>query len=249
MVPSPPDFPNRVFEVVTARLPAVGDSAQPPSIDQEQAVPSVEIALARMTPDVAALAVGQRAERLADDFYSMMASLEVASDPRASSLSPNLLPGHVVPLGTVKRKDGTEHAYHFVHYLARAATESHLSADFQRTWTAGALLGLGDDLAENNYFNHAPELELVYHLRNGIAHGNSFSFTTGGLHRLERHPAHNLLAWIRGDLRSEFQVTPELSGMPVLFEFMGPGDVLDLIMSVGGYLIRMGNGDPLRPSE
>jgi len=224
-------------------------TAQPATTAHEQVVSSSELALAGVTPDAAAIAVGRSTERLADDFYSVMASLEVASDPRASSLSPNLLPGRAVPIGTGKRTDGTEHAYHFAHFLARAATDSHLSAEFQRTWTAGVVLGLGDDLAANNYFDHAPELELVCHLRHGIAHGNSFSFTSGGLHRLEKYPALNLLAWIRGDLKSEFLITPELSGMPVLFEFMGPADVPDLIMSVGGYLIRMGNGDPLRPGE
>jgi hypothetical protein len=207
-----------------------------------------QILLPPMTTNEAALVVGQDAQRLADDFYTLLASLTVAADARASSLAPEVLPGHAVPIASVKRKDGTEHAYHFVHFLTRAATEPLLSRDFERTWTAGALIGLGDALAVHDYFDHAPELELVYHLRNGIAHGNAFSFTKGGLHRLRMYPANNLQAWIRGDLKAEFRITSELSGIPVLFEFMGSGDVLDLIMSVGEYLMRMGNGEPLHPN-
>jgi hypothetical protein len=38
-----------------------------------------------------------------------------------------------------------------------------------------------------------------------------------------------------------------LENEPVLFDFMGPGDILDLLMSVGIYQIRKGNGYPLRP--
>jgi hypothetical protein len=118
-----------------------------------------------MTTNEAALMVGQSAERLADDFYTLMALLSAATDPRAISLAPAILPGHAVPIATVGRKDGTEHAYHFEHFLQRAATEPQLRLDFERTWTAGSLIGLGDALALQDYFDHAPELELVYHLR------------------------------------------------------------------------------------
>jgi hypothetical protein len=189
--------------------------------------------------------MGQLAQRLAEDYYSLLASLTVASEPQAETLAPATLPGNSVPVGTVKRKDGTEHVYHFVHFLTRTRTEPLLQSDFERTWMAGALLRLGDALALEGYFDHAPELELVYHLRNGIAHGNTFRLTRRGIARLRQYPSHNLRAEIRGDLKSEFTITPDLTG-EVLFTFMGPGDVLDLIMSVGQYLIRMGNGEPLR---
>ena len=33
-----------------------------------------------------------------------------------------------------------------------------------------------------------------------------------------------------------FEITPELEGTAVLFDFMGPGDVLDLLISVSTYL-------------
>jgi hypothetical protein len=86
---------------------------------------------------------------------------------------------------------------------------------------------------------------LPFHALNGAAHGNVFRIDNSA--SLIKFPAHNRLAAIRSDTKAEFEITANLQGQPVLFDFMGPGDVLDLLMSVGLYLIRMGNGDPLRP--
>ncbi|MBO0695527.1 MAG: hypothetical protein J2P56_05435 [Verrucomicrobia bacterium] len=83
--------------------------------------------------------------------------------------------------------------------------------EFPRIWLTGALLAIGDALKENKYFDHAPELELVYHLRNGIAHGNCFEFTDPGRKRLAKYPAHN---------RDCFGITLALEGRPALFDFI-----------------------------
>jgi hypothetical protein len=77
-----------------------------------------------------------------------------------------------------------------------------------------------------------------------LAHGNAFRIEN--LKHLAKFPAHNRLAWIRSDSKAEFEITPNLQNQAVLFDFMGPGDILDLLMSVGLYLVRMGNGDALR---
>jgi hypothetical protein len=120
--------------------------------------------------------------------------------------------------------------------------------ELARVWLVGALLRIGDALTKFDYFDHAPELELLYHLRNGVAHGNVFRFTDGGKKRLKKYPeAHNRLAWLTSDTKKEFEIALNLQGKRVLFDFMGPADVIDLLKSVGLYLIRMGNGDPLRP--
>jgi len=126
-----------------------------------------------------------------------------------------------------------------------AATNAAITAELPRVWLAGSLLAVGDALSRQNYFDRAPELELVRHLRNGIAHGNRFVIRDP--QRLKNLPAHNRLAWIRGDKKTVFEISPMLNGKPVLFDYMGAGDVLDVLASVGIYLIRMGNGDPLRP--
>jgi hypothetical protein len=44
-----------------------------------------------------------------------------------------------------------------------------------------------------------------------------------------------------------FEISAGLEGQTVLFDFMGPADILDLLQAISVYLIRMGNGDPLRP--
>jgi hypothetical protein len=193
------------------------------------------------------LIIGQAAESLGSGYMTFVAALTVASDPRALALAPTTNPGFIVPTGAVSRKDGTEHTYNFRHYLAQAATNSALIEEFKKVWLGGAILNLGDALAAHKFFDHAPEIEMIYHLRNGIAHGNKFKFDDGGRRRLKTYPANNSFAFIKGDQSAAFAISTSLAGATVLFDFMEAGDVLDLLMSVGLYLIRMGNGDPLRP--
>jgi hypothetical protein len=123
-------------------------------------------------------------------------------------------------------------------------------ADIDRLWIVGALLAIGDafkqhGLKPHGYFDRAPEPELSRHLRNGVAHRNAFRIDNPK--DLAKFPADNRLAWVRSDSKAEFEITPNLQNQPVLFDFMGPGDILHLLMSVSLYLIRMGNGDALRP--
>jgi hypothetical protein len=202
----------------------------------------------------AAFDVGRLAERLADGYYAYTAAIQVAADRRAKELVPDIPEGEAAPVGFVKRRDSTHHVFHFHHYLEYIHTNKQMMDDLPRSWLVGSLLAIGDALAKHRYFDRAPELELLRHLRNGIAHGNSFYFGSGkklkdNLAALQKHPAHNRLAWVRGDKKTEFEIVEALAGRPVLFDFMGPGDVLDLIMSVGIYLMRMGNGDPLRANR
>jgi hypothetical protein len=198
-----------------------------------------------MIKNLGALAVGQLSERLVSGYYAHLAAIHVATDPRAIALAPETKPGFIVPVGFVKRKDGSEHAYHFNLFLAKARDDPNIKLDMERIWLSGAVLSVGDELSAHGYFDRAPELELLRHVRNGIAHGNRF--------RLDnpkswlKYPAHNRLAWVRSDLKTEFEIEPAHHGIPVLFSYMGPADVLDLLLSVGQYLNRMGNGDPLRP--
>ncbi|SME98225.1 hypothetical protein [Pseudogulbenkiania subflava] len=193
----------------------------------------------------AAFDVGQLAERLSQGYYAHLAAISVATDPRAAQLAPQIQPGQIVPVADVKRKDGTAHVFHFLHFLSLASSDDLIAAELERVWFAGTLLRVGDALAQHQYFDRAPELELLRHLRNGIAHGNRFRIDNPS--SLTKFPAHNRLAWIRSDLKSDFEIEPALNGTEVLFSFMEPGDILDLLMSIGLYLIRMGNGDPLRP--
>ena len=192
----------------------------------------------------AAWDVGQMAHRLAEGYYTHLAVIQVAKEPRAVALSPAVESGQLVPVFRIPHKDGTRHEFHFTRHLDQARSNPEMIADLDRVWLVGALLTLGDALGKHKYFDHAPELELVRHLRNGVAHGNIFRIK---LEHLAKRPAHNRLALVRSDSKAEFEISPALQNRPVLFDFMGPGDILHLLMSVSLYLIRMGNGDPLRP--
>ena len=186
-----------------------------------------------------AFEVGRLAHRMAQGYYALTAAIEVAKGPHAKVLASE------TPLGQISsyvtRKDGTQHTFDLPHYLGQAHTNPEIVDELPRIWLVGSLLAVGDALAapKNRYFDHAPVLELLYHLRNGIAHGNVFHFTRSGLERLNKYPAHNRMAGVRSATKSDFEIVAGLQGQTVLFEYMGPGDVLDLLQSVEVYLTRI----------
>jgi hypothetical protein len=85
-----------------------------------------------------------------------------------------------------------------------------------------AFLNIGDELARNSYFDKTPELEFFRHVRNAVGHGNKFSFSRSEPIRP---------AAFRG--RS---ISRTLHGQPVFFEFLGPGDALDLLDHIETHL-------------
>ncbi len=172
--------------------------------------------------------VGQLAQHMVRGYLAHIAA--VRSVPRMDS---NALVRLIadLPSDFVQRKDGTKWSFDTHDALVDLADK--IDAELPSVWLTGSLLTLGDALKDHGYFDHAPALELVYHLRNGIAHGNRFHFTASGLERLRQYPAHNREAWFS---KTIFEIAPPLNGQAVLFEFMGAGDVLDLLSSVGAQL-------------
>jgi len=85
-----------------------------------------------------------------------------------------------------------------------------------------ALVRLGDALSRHDYFDHAPILEFVRHLRNGVSHGNRFLIRPGE----PRRPAHF----------RDLAITPALNGSPVLFDFLETGDCIDVLDAVEAHL-------------
>lgn len=201
---------------------------------------------ADVTRRAKAFEVGQLAQRLGNDYTSFSAVMESALHPETLLRIPPPEPENAVGVGYVRRKEGTAHAYWFERYLSQGlASAGEFREEVSRVWLSGALITLGDALTTHSYFDRAPELELVRHMRNAVAHGNRFKLANGE----PRRPAHNLLAMVRGwNSDTQFVVTPGLEGRRLLFDWMHPGDILDVFLSVSNYLIRMGNGDyPLRP--
>lgn len=182
--------------------------------------------------------IGRLAHRMAQGYYAHAAAIEIAKGPHAKALVSETLLGQISSY--VTRKDGTQHTFDLPHYLGQAHTNPEIVDELPRVWLVGSLLAVGDALYDVEYLDHSPLLELIRHLRNGIGHGNKFTFKRGkrtpGLDQLRKFPAHNKQANIKG---AEFQIDGSLEGRQVLFDFMGPGDVLDLLQSVEVYLTRI----------
>jgi hypothetical protein len=109
-----------------------------------------------------------------------------------------------------------------------------MANDLERVWIVGALISVGDALDKRNYLNRVPLFELVRHLRNGVAHGNAFNIRNPD--GLKKFPAHNRQALVK---TAEFAITADLDDRPVLFDFMGAADVLDVLISTETYLTRI----------
>jgi hypothetical protein len=183
------------------------------------------------------LAVSRTAQRLALGYYAFLVAQLVAANPQSiNSLPPAEALGED-PIGEIKRKDGTAHTLNLRHYLDLFREDRGLQGEVLRAWAMGALLTLGDELSAHRYFDRAPVLEFVYHLRNGVAHGNRFNITKKGRDRLALYPAHNRSATAKSPAGVVYEITPFLSG-PLLFDFMGPADVIDLLQSVEIYLSK-----------
>lgn len=180
--------------------------------------------------------VGRLARRLTTGLYIHAAALELVRDPRVRDLKPTGTPLGHPPAGLVQRNDGTLNAYDWLHHLSVAQDDTLMAAELDRAWLVSALMVLGDRLAAEDYFDRAPLLEMVRHLRNGVGHGNRFEIRDP--QALFERPAHTRDAAHSSLTGVTFENTPDLHGTPVLFDFMGPGDVLDVLISVGTYLLR-----------
>lgn len=185
----------------------------------------------------AAFEVGSLANRFAQGYYAHATAAIVARMPGAKDALTCIHPNQPIPTETIARKNGTTHVFDS-HFYLDYFNGPEIAHEVATVWLIGSLLALGDALSKNKYFDHRPELEMVYHLRNGIAHGNQFHFLQQGLDRLVDHPAHNRTASVRVP-NAEFEITPDLAGKQVLFGFMGPGDVLDLLQSIGYHLMYL----------
>jgi hypothetical protein len=192
-----------------------------------------------MKANQAASDVGQLAWDMARGYAAHSAIIRAASLKDGKMLVRSIA---AYPSDFVQRKDGTKWSFGTQDALIDAVLNQAIAAELPRVWLRGSLLAVGDALKDNGYFDHAPELELVRHLRNGIAHGNRFRIDQPD--KLKKFPAHNRDAFYRSPNNTIFEVTDALDGQPVLFDFMGAGDVLDLLSSVGARLEQMGRGEP-----
>ncbi len=169
---------------------------------------------------------GQLLHRLVEGYYSYFTAINVSRNSATNTLIPSVLPGQIVSIGQLKSKKGAHIEFDFSLYLEQSRNDDFVKDIIDRVWFTGALLTIGQTLSENDYFDRSPPLELIRHLRNGVAHGNKFHFHKTA--SLFKYPAH--------DYGSIFQVTASLEGHPILFDFMEPGDIQHLFLTTSIYL-------------
>lgn len=169
-------------------------------------------------------------------YLAYLAMLEVSRDPRSDLLTPEVVEGASVPTVSVERRNGPDVHLDFRSALQVGRDHVLIRESIDRAYLMGVLLDVGDALARDGLYDGSPVLEFVYHLRNGIAHGNRFHFTRGGLRRLEERPAHTRQTVNPRGSISSFEICESLDGDAVLFDFMAPGDVTDLLLCVEEHL-------------
>jgi hypothetical protein len=186
--------------------------------------------------------VGQKISNLGTGSLSHDVMVKLVNHPRVEELMPDRSPDGTVAVDYLYNngKPGTQ--YDALHYLKIAQKDPYFAPMLQQTWSAGAIITAGDILDKYDYFDHGPEVELIYHLRNGVAHGNKFHFTVRGnpvgISRMNRYPA--FLRSFSG--REVFRITPNLEGSPVLFDFIGPDDIIQLFALAGNRLADLERG-------
>lgn len=192
------------------------------------------------TINKAAIDVGGFIHRLGEGYYAYAAAITILREPKAIDLIPPVESGQSVPVGHIAGKFGGGHFYHFPYYLEQARTNTLITSEMDRVWCVGSLLAISDMLEKYKYFDRNPQLELIRHLRNGVAHGNVFRITDK--RNLEKYPARMRIESIERNHPTIYEIKTELNGRQVLFDFIDLADLISAFFFVGSYLLDFGNG-------
>lgn len=185
-----------------------------------------------------AIDIANLADRLTSGYLSHLTAISIAIHPRAKELAPGILPGEMASLGFISRNDARPFEYGFLHHLELIKTDPLIADEMKRVWLSGSLLTLGDALDKAKYFDRAPILELVRHLRNGVAHGNQFNIRKSINFRA--HPTHNREFADESEKETILEVTHAQHGKKVLFDFIAGVNVLDVFRHVSSHLAQIG---------
>ena len=107
-------------------------------------------------------------------------------------------------------------------------------------------LMVGDALKVEGYFGNQPEAEIIRHLRNGIAHGNRFSFRPNVVDKNTqklKYPA-NIFRYAARQGMPMHEVETNMQGKEVLFVWGGPDAIVDCLTVLGVHLWLIGHGQP-----
>lgn len=101
------------------------------------------------------------------------------------------------------------------------ARDPKVAKEIRRTYLSGALLSVGDHLADDEDVDRSPEFEFVRHVRNAVAHGNMFELNERALDMLDDFPAY----LVHPDETHSHKIKGKLNGRECLFGFIGPDSV------------------------
>ena len=189
-----------------------------------------------------ALLVRDRCQHLYESCYAFMAVINVAEKFHGEMAARGPLPDEMTR--PVYRKRGDAHVYLLPHYLKQAFDSSQFVPQVQHAWLSMALIVAGDWLETYNYFNRAPQLEVIYHLRNAYAHENKFHFTKKCRQRLIDYPATTI--GLGYDSLTQVEISAQLDGSSPS-DLLAPGDVIDVLIIAVLYLTQLASGAPPLP--
>jgi hypothetical protein len=135
---------------------------------------------------------------------------------------------------TLASKSGYQRPYSAETFRNLGTNHPLLAPIFERAMIVGALIEAAETLkTPHEYFDHAPDLELIYHLRNGIAHGNRFNIEGNGITRLGKYPAFRRIPYHPGRYH---EIDLGLNGKSI-FDFVGAGDVSEILLAAWFHVI------------
>ena len=184
-----------------------------------------------------ALELRDQFQALYEGCYAFTAVLDVAQKACAEGVAKGEV--SLTNARLVYRKRGDSHQYAFEHYLKHAFEVSAVAMPIQASWFSMAIITAASALSPYNYFNRPPHLEVIYHLRNALAHGNRFRFTKECRERLRDYPATTMGARPAG--LTQFEITEKVDGTSPA-DFLGPGDLIDVLIYATVYLAELADG-------
>ena len=170
-----------------------------------------------MVPDKAVL-IANTITHMRDNLAGTSNLLMVLNHPEFPAIlhSYGIDPGSTMEFGC---NDGTKHPPLDIHEsVARIRDNPHYNLDYVGVFLMATVTLIADRLSRNSYFNKTPELEFLRLIRNAVAHGNHFNLKPDEPKRPARFQG--------------FEISQSLNGTELFWQFMGPGDVLDLLDEV-----------------
>ena len=180
--------------------------------------------------------IGARIVNLTYGYQTHSAAMEVALHPKVLDFIDNDS-SLINSTGEIPRLNDQGWQYGKILWLRAKDFNAELADDFAAVWIAGVIIKIGDLLAQHEYFDRHPLLEMIRHMRNAIAHGNRFRIDSE--EKLKKYPANNIGAkmngWNHGTL---YEITYGLNGKQFMGSYMLDGNILDILLSCGFYLLE-----------